>query len=139
MTEQEWLQATDLEPMLVVLRANCKNRFSDRKGRLLAVACCRRIWNLLTDERRFNACPCQPMQVVSVRVVETQGTREGIHRPARWGHGAALFQLHVPLDADTGRVRHLLAAQPGRAPATDARKAERLRAQSLASGAEEIA
>ena len=95
--------------------------------------------NLLTDERRLNACPCQPMQVVPVRVVEMQGMRERINRPTRWGHGTALFQLHVPLDANASGLRHLLAAQSRSAPATDGRKAESFRAQSLATRAEEIA
>jgi hypothetical protein len=45
MTEQEWLACTDPTPMLDFL----KFRASDRKLRLFGVACCYRIWHLLTN------------------------------------------------------------------------------------------
>ncbi len=51
MTEAEWLAATDPMPMFDFLRG----KFSDRKLRLFAVACCRRIGHLLADKRLDHA------------------------------------------------------------------------------------
>lgn len=47
MTEAEWLACNHPKQMLPLLMSHA----SDRKRRLLAAACCRRIWPLLTDER----------------------------------------------------------------------------------------
>src|SRR4051794_19042502 len=48
MTEQEWLACTDPRSMLLFLESA---RSSSRKFRLFAVACCRRIWPLMTEQR----------------------------------------------------------------------------------------
>jgi hypothetical protein len=47
MTETEWLGCTNPEPMLLFIR----DKVSDRKMRLFAIACCRRIWDRITDPR----------------------------------------------------------------------------------------
>jgi hypothetical protein len=47
MTEAEWKVATDPKKMLQFLLGKAR----DRKIRLYACACCRRIWSLLTDNR----------------------------------------------------------------------------------------
>jgi hypothetical protein len=46
MTEAEWLACAEPDPMLQFLRG----KMSDRKLRLFACGCCRRIWDLITDQ-----------------------------------------------------------------------------------------
>src|SRR4051812_39685044 len=51
MTEQEWLAATDPKAMVEFLRG----KVSERKLRLFCCACCRSIWDLITDDRSRSA------------------------------------------------------------------------------------
>lgn len=47
LTESKWLKCSDSWTMLVYIR----RKTSTRKLRLFIVACCRRVWHLLSDER----------------------------------------------------------------------------------------
>jgi hypothetical protein len=51
MTETDWLTATNPRRLLELLRG----RASDRKLRLFACACCRRVWERMRDERSRRA------------------------------------------------------------------------------------
>ena len=51
MTEAEWQVCADTRLVLEFLRGKA----SDRKFRLFAYACCRKVWHLLTDKRSRQA------------------------------------------------------------------------------------
>src|SRR5690349_5459647 len=51
MTEEQWLTSVDPEPMRTFLR----NKSQERKMRLWACSCCRRIWHLVTEHRCHHA------------------------------------------------------------------------------------
>src|SRR5436309_3316172 len=51
MREQDWLAGTDPKEMAEFV----DEKASDRKKRLFAAACCRRIWSLMTDHRSQRA------------------------------------------------------------------------------------
>lgn len=88
MTEHDWLDCDGAEPMLdfVIHKA------SDRKFRLFAVACCRRIWIHLRDERareavevaeRFAEGSADKQQLRAARRAMTRAHFDDTHRKGR--------------------------------------------------------
>lgn len=55
MTETEWLKCSDPGPMLKSLSRKKRHKPSERKLRLFACACCRRLWHSLDDHRSKQA------------------------------------------------------------------------------------
>ncbi|MBY0455966.1 MAG: hypothetical protein K2V38_01365 [Gemmataceae bacterium] len=72
MTEKEWLAGNDPHGMLEFILAAA----SDRKLRLFACACARRVWHLIDDERSRTA--------VEVAELFTDGLADEVERAEIW-------------------------------------------------------
>src|SRR5262249_21478864 len=81
MTEQEWIECTDPLTMLGFL----KGKASERKLRLFAVACCRRIWQLLDAEESRQAVE------VAALYVDGQASDKELH--AAWHDAYVVINL----------------------------------------------
>jgi hypothetical protein len=77
MTEDAWLRGTDPTPLLEFLWGT--DRLPERKGRLFAAGCCRRVWHLLNDRRSEQA----------VEVVERWADGEARHEELATAHASA--------------------------------------------------
>jgi hypothetical protein len=88
-TEAEWDACTDLLKLLAFLHG----RPSDRKARLFAVACCRRVWDMLTDERGRRAVE------VSERYADGLASREELEAAVVATDPA----LHTPMEHEGPR------------------------------------
>ena len=71
MTKAECFGCTDPGPMLAFLRG----KVSDRKLRLFAVACCRRVWDLL-DEHSLTAVEVVEGHADGPGIIETWAVAE---------------------------------------------------------------
>jgi hypothetical protein len=79
MTEAEWLSCTAPRPMLRFLRG----QLSDRKLRLFAVACCRLVWHLMTEE------PSRRAVEAAERLADGQTSQEGLATAYRLASAAS--------------------------------------------------
>src|SRR5262245_25722917 len=95
MTEAEWLACEDPREIMAFLGTRC----SDRQTRLVAAACCRRVWILLTDGR------CR--RAVEVAEAFVDGAVTGA---VRAGAEAAAVQAARASDLNDGRLAAIAAA-----------------------------
>src|SRR5438105_3621748 len=101
MTEEEWQDSTDPAAMLKL----AGDRASDRKLRLFACACCRRIWLLLPDDDCRDAVEIAEAFAEGLIDVEAVRSAEGAgyvyDDSPHEAVGGAIFQLcQVPIHSD---------------------------------------
>lgn len=98
-----------------------------------------RVGDCLARERLVLGNARESTKVGMLPGAETERACERIDRCSGRRSGPALLNPDVPINADAGAFRHLLASQPGRAAAAQAGQAERFGAEPLSSGAQKIA
>jgi hypothetical protein len=112
MTEAEWMASSDLWPMQKYLEETRSG--SDRKWRLFACACCRRVWDLLDDV-------CRNAIETAERFADGMATADELRasRQAVWDGPEKQFpDFHpTPCGADFAEMsfflRHILPNEPG--------------------------
>lgn len=129
--EDDWLRESNLGHLLRYAAA----RVSRRRQRLLAAACCRRVWHLLPDERSQAAVRAAEdyadgvirlgaFSAASDAAAAAAGGRIG-HAPDARGYAASAARGAVTLNLDSSAtalwavasdVRHALAGSPGSSP-----------------------
>jgi hypothetical protein len=92
MTEADWLAATDPDSMLAFLHD--RGGVGERKLRLFAVGCCRRVWQMLTDERSRQAV--EVAEQFADGAVTLEELRQA-HAAAGWAADDA-FESAIPED-----------------------------------------
>jgi hypothetical protein len=110
MTEAEWICCSDPQRMIDYLCT--MKHFGERKARLFGVACCRRLWPLLEDERSRRAVLFQEEQVDG-RL--DSKARESIQREAHYAAGE--FNRRI---AQSGSARERLKRMAAASAATAA-------------------
>jgi hypothetical protein len=129
MTEAEWLHCGDPRPMFAFLRGQA----SERKLRLFACACCRRLWGL------FLADECRPAVEVAERFADGRATEEQLrqaHRLAGRAMDAYRWRAHA---APFAATQHPLCREEGGAgPAGYDWLASTLHTASLRPGGSEV-
>lgn len=140
MTETEWMNCTDPAPMLEFLRT--QRTASERKLRLFAAACCRRVLNLLIDKHSRKALTIAERYADGEVTAEKLGFAWGdARRAAQVAHrqeretaeASAMLAVSLLCEADIGRALASvgLAARCEAFPIEQARLAEVQRQQSI--------
>jgi hypothetical protein len=118
MTEAEWLACTDPEPMQELLRT--WRTTSERKLRLFAAACCRRVWDWLGERSRravesLEAYVDGAATGDELRLAADEAGREwleefGSHHPTNAAYIAVTFQNTTSHDAAVGAAAEVAEA-----------------------------
>jgi hypothetical protein len=107
-TEAEWLACTEPQTMLEFLRGKA----SDRKLRLFAVACCRRAWGSLKDERCRAAVEVAESYADGLTTEAALGSARAAASGVAWGEegrNAAVFAASEDASVAAGVTLYYLA------------------------------
>ncbi|HEV3260070.1 MAG TPA: hypothetical protein VG013_24650 [Gemmataceae bacterium] len=117
MTEAEWFACTDPQIMLQFL---LRNKASDRKLRLFAVACCRRVWDWLGDRSRHavevveryvdGLASGEELHIAAKRAADEWVSEFGTHHPSNAAYCLTLFGNTTAHDAAVGVTAEVVEA-----------------------------